>query len=32
MFKKKGESIDQFLHCDVAMELLSSPFQLFGVA
>jgi hypothetical protein len=33
MYKKSGESIDHLLlHCEVAKELWSSLFQLFGVA
>jgi len=32
MCKKSGESIDHILfHCEVARELQSSPFPLFGV-
>jgi hypothetical protein len=31
MCKKNGESIDHFLHCEIARELWSLPFHLFGV-
>jgi len=32
MCKKSGKSIDHLFHCEVARELWSSLFQLFGVA
>jgi hypothetical protein len=32
MCKKSWESIEHIIHCEVARELWSSLFQLFGVA